>query len=531
MNYLAKLFSEGVLGFYHQVEVTEIFAVLPDKSVQNIYTIMVAESRIDEQTVPPCFLNSKPITVKKLKGWSFGIKRYTKNIDEILLILSELNDDGVWSASGERVQSEEKFIYQPPRFVSPNSFKEVPLNNILKNNYWNGSYIVEWHNDTKEKILPLITTPSFLQELSEKIQLTTPVSLASLSDRLGNFIVQLPVTVVQARFLHSRSGNDLKLEVVYHDLAKPRSLRVNCEMEYDQIIEGFLSYAVTDTETILPMSFDNGPFTGVVWDEENGLILAAIQPSTFISSISTDICIQAPEPRVFKIRGDEDYTRVNVSSSFSQLINTEENSNQNEWIKKRLYRQEKIKLAEDRKFVQYKPKAGKSIEEHHKALSDIRLLITKYGQKGVWLWDPYLCGEDILKTLFYCPYSDSDLKALTNLSVPSVSCVEDKMKIGRSEEFQHQREFFHELDSNKHGIKLEFRARIGNSGWNFHDRFLIFPETQEGTLAWSLGTSINSIGKQHHILQKVDDAQLIADSFTELWDQLDKEEHLIWKVP
>jgi hypothetical protein len=73
--------------------------------------------------------------------------------------------------------------------------------------------------------------------------------------------------------------------------------------------------------------------------------------------------------------------------------------------------------------------------------------------------------------------------------------------------------------------------RCGASGWPFHDRFLIFPVKDGGAQAWSLGTSANSFGTIHHILQKVDDGQLVMDAFAELWDQLNQPQHLILKKP
>lgn len=87
------------------------------------------------------------------------------------------------------------------------------------------------------------------------------------------------------------------------------------------------------------------------------------------------------------------------------------------------------------------------------------------------------------------------------------------------------------VKSNLRGLQLEYRVKTGLAGWNFHDRFLIFPSEDHGALAWSLGTSINSIGKQHHILQRVDDGQRILDAFKKLWDQLNQPEHLVWKRP
>ena len=46
---------------------------------------------------------------------------------------------------------------------------------------------------------------------------------------------------------------------------------------------------------------------------------------------------------------------------------------------------------------------------------------------------------------------------------------------------------------------------------------------------WSLGTSVNSLGKSHHIIQSVSHPQPIVDAFEELWDKLSVEECLVWK--
>jgi hypothetical protein len=60
---------------------------------------------------------------------------------------------------------------------------------------------------------------------------------------------------------------------------------------------------------------------------------------------------------------------------------------------------------------------------------------------------------------------------------------------------------------------------------------LIFPRAEENALAWSLGHSVNAIGTEHHILQRVDNGELIRYAFQELWEQLDQPDHLIWRKP
>lgn len=539
MEELKALFVNGVLGFYDQVEVTEIFAILPDKSITNIYTIIVAENRNNEPMVEPTFINQKRITLKKLKEWKFGIKQYTVVIKDILGFLYQLDSDNTWSASGEVLNVDDTLIFQPPKYVASDSFDEVPINKVLKNNFWDGSYIVEWENTTKSRLKKLLDNPFFLQELSEKIQQYVPISLASVSDRLGNFIVQIPNEILKARCGKvNREDDDLQLTIEFHPDAEPRDLILNCEMEYDQSIYGYRSTIIraSHSEIInIPIQYDQGTHKRVIWDLKNEIILSATRPSLFIKTIYLGGGIIENEPRIFAFSGED--IRIKVQHMQAPSAIGEDPLKSVNWTEKRIYKDEKQKLLKQKIFVQYKPISGQVNKEHSKAIKDIRSLITKYGENGVWLWDPYLSADDLLKTLFYCPYFNADLRALTNLEVykPNNHCgCKDKpdSKKGKNAQFEEQRKIFNALDSNWFGIKLEFRARIGNSGWNFHDRFLIFPETiQRGVLAWSLGTSVNSVGKQHHILQQVDDGQLIADAFMELWNQLDKEEHIIVKKP
>ena len=71
------------------------------------------------------------------------------------------------------------------------------------------------------------------------------------------------------------------------------------------------------------------------------------------------------------------------------------------------------------------------------------------------------------------------------------------------------------------------KSKVGD----FHDRFIIFPRNQDNPArAWSLGTSVNSLGTNHHIIQEVEDGQIIADVFEEMWNQsIVNEENIIWE--
>jgi hypothetical protein len=85
---------------------------------------------------------------------------------------------------------------------------------------------------------------------------------------------------------------------------------------------------------------------------------------------------------------------------------------------------------------------------------------------------------------------------------------------------------------NNYGINLEFRMQHSQYGWTFHDRFLIFPGSKETRpKVYSLGTSVNSLGFSHHILQEISHPQRVIDAFEELWEKLNNEDCLIWKYP
>jgi hypothetical protein len=328
-------------------------------------------------------------------------------------------------------------------------------------------------------------------------------------------------------------------------------------MTYDDTIPSFAAATVEGAETRLPMHDGQGLHRGVVWDDANGVLLAATGDMSFIRSIVLNLHVMDPEPRVFNVpdgNGGEKRVRLSLTPRpIRNVVGEPMIHPAGDWTQKRMYREETDRLAVERRFVQYKPAPGEQSVEREKALHDVRFLINKHGEEGVWLWDPYLSAVDVIDTLFYCRFFGADLRALTEGQIPPSedqpaqprqSC-RDRLRlwmpflfarraaeVSVSEKFAaKQRAILQGINSNLRGLHLEYRTRIGSAGWGFHDRFLIFPAADRAAQAWSLGTSINGLGKQHHILQRVDDGQRIRDAFVELWDKLAQPEHLIWKTP
>jgi hypothetical protein len=525
MKELARLIPSGVLGLYNCAEVTEIVAFRQDQPPANVFTIVVAEERIDDLNVPMRFLNSDRIRVGGLRGWTFGIVQYRIAIGDLPTLLDACNEQKNWSGSGNPL-SVGPLAALPPAFIPPDSMRHVPLNGVLKNNFWNGSHILEWADTTKATFAPFFDDTTLLQELSDQVQPYVPITLAALSDRLGNIIVQLPVHVLLARFAGVRATAGIAVEMDWHPKATARPARASVESRRDGTVVACGSSPLKAGRTPLPVTLPRGSFQGVVWDDVHAIILAATGESAFINTIGITSQISSPEPRVFTIPvagGTPNPQRIGVMSHGMTNYVGDGPQNVPSWPDRRIFRDELSALKAQKRFVQYRPDVTNPATERNQALEDIRYLIRHHGEDAAWLWDPYLSGKDLLETLFFCSRSGSDLRGLTAAETIDGTPRPDFVTSERAVLEAHK--------GNCHGLRLEYRAKIGPSGWRFHDRFLIFPRTKQGAKAWSLGTSVNSLGTTHHILQDVSDGELVMHAFLELWDQLNGPEHLIWKTP
>jgi hypothetical protein len=531
---MARLTVPGVLGFYTHFEATEVFATQGQGAPLNVFSILVAEERASDAVEQSRLLNPNRIKIKSLPDWNFGIKRYVKPIEELASLFDMLCDGKGWQPSGQPLQVAE-LTSIPTQFVPPDSTGVVPWNRVLKNNFWNGSHVFEWADAKKVALQSLFDDPPRLQELSEAIRQFVPMSLASLSDRLGNVVVQLPVTVLMSKFAELRASGDFTLSNAWHPKASPRPLRASCVMNYDDAIPAFNSVAVEGTDTLLSMHDGRGLHRAALWDDENRVLLAATGEMAFINTVVMNLHVLDPEPRVFTVpdgNGGENTIRLGLTPvPIKRVVGEPQINPAGDWTQRRIYQEETDRLRAERRFVQYRPLPGQNL--HPEALDDVRFLINRHGEEGVWLWDQYLSADDVINTLFHCRFFGADLRGLTAGNIPpgASEVTQADGSLPRSAQFAaDQRAMLTGIKSNLRGLRLEFRMRTGPAGWGFHDRFLIFPAAERAALAWSLGTSINSLGRQHHILQRVDDGQRIRDAFEELWEALNQPEHVIWKT-
>lgn len=554
---LKHLLNPDVVGFYESFEVTEILGFQKDGTATNFFSLIVAEPGLP----PEGKIKLECLTQERieLKGsdYKFGVFRFRTSIQFLVQVLERFLKTGEWQ-TGPKPLKVGKLAPVVPQFVHADFNEPHPWNSVLKNNFYEGSHVLELFDTSKDAARFLLRDSRLLTELSQRIRSVVPMDIDGLSDRLGNIAIQLPVTVISTGVRGSSDG-DQSIRVAWHEKATPRPLRVSCEIYSDSTVDAFDSKTVglppiTPEESVFKLRSPGGGARTHLWDDANQILLSASPVQTFflmagISMHATSSDDPGEPTRTFSIpaigatpRSEEiELKRVEKP----HFVGSPPERPREPWRSERIFKMSSRQLQERKEFVQYGHFTGLGRKE---ALADVHWLVEKYGALGAWLWDPFLNAEDVLQTLFFSPHRDSDLRALSNgktfespdseeednagAPLPAGTQVTAALAAvdGSIAWKKEQREVLDANCGNRVGLKLDFRLRRNGAGWKFHDRFLIFPKEDGRALAWSLGTSVNSLGSSHHILHKVSNGELVQNAFLSLWDRLDKDDYKVWEA-
>ena len=267
------------------------------------------------------------------------------------------------------------------------------------------------------------------------------------------------------------------------------------------------SFNIGDTSTLIKTT---------VVDLKNDVVLSA-QETSFILQANFDMLIgtQYGERRIIFDSDKKIVDAIEIGSLGKTSINEPVIRKYKRNVEQRQYEKRIEELSSRQEFNQY----GKT-PEHDEAIKDIRKIMNKATKGKVYLWDPYLNAEDIINTWYYNRIYGMPLYAITS--------SEATAKQNIAEWIRAQEKVF-ESRSNNYGINLEMRCQHGGKGYHFHDRFIMIINENEKPRVWSLGTSVNSVGDKHHIIQEVNNPQNIVDAFEALWGDIDCPECLVWK--
>lgn len=557
------LVKEGNIGIYNSCEVTELVIMEPTNKIYNLYTL--------------CVFQEKDVTPKKHqydKGLcnrieiddkhSIGIFQYELELTEIKENFEKLINEYKWISNHK---DESSIKYDDLRILKKQfipSIDENRLNHVLKNNFYSGSYILEFF-DEKKQFGFLTEDEENFEKISKKINKRIPINLFKIRDRLGNFIFQFPVNILNVDTkVASDSWDSLNFNLSWHPLIKDNFpdcfLTVDSVLDNNYMGNNFKEYDGNDFQEVYVGNVDSS-VNVKIWRKDPNLILYT-DSNHYIKSIDLSISIGSLNKRYFMNDGE----KVVISLTSKDFESSVEDQQYYQYINNSIGIKEKYLLQETLSFKQYTPEHGK-----REGLSDLRRLISENGKNGVYLWDPYLSFDEIINTLFYCHFEGVELKALGSLNknvirISSKNHIQNdfnnifkernfiqnfclikkkvldfitffKKIIGHSKYddnakwIEKQKNLFKNLNSNFEGLNLEFRVQIGKGA---HDRFLIFPgnpKRYEQPKVYSLGTSVNSFGRNYHILQEVSYPQAVIQEFNKIWEESKKPENLIWKYP
>jgi len=513
------LTTTGNIAFYESCEVTEIFLCRKsDRAIFNFFTIAVFEEK-PYDGYNQTFLG-KRISIND--DFSLGVQQYWLTIAEAKTKFNILKDQNKWSADGTNFSQFPQLKYLPKQYIP--SIEGNRINKVLKNNYHSGSYIIEFFDEVKSNLDFLLNIESLskLNEICSKIKEVVPIDLSVVRDRIGNFVFQFPITIIESHSRALSTWDGVVINFAWHNsIFNLPDCLIQVESTLDKNYMGSIieEYNKTTKQKIIIGNLDQINHIKI-WRKEPSLILSSFSGS-YLRDFHLDMMIVNPEPRLFEVDGI--MQQIEIASS-DKRNNKKNNISYTTYINNYLYDAEKKQLEKSLSFKQYK-KGGVD------GINDLRELIKQKDKNGVYIWDPFLSSKDILKTLFYSTTAKVPLKAIGSIN-DTVKMVYQKKGKSVADIITEYKSVLDNPNNNNQLLNLEFRIQHTNYGWAFHDRFLIFPSDElNRPHVYSLGTSINSYGENHHILQEVSYPQPVVDAFNELWDKLNHTDCLVWKFP
>lgn len=514
---MERILAMPSIGNFKCIELFEVIGIKDSNPPFNIFSLAVAHET-DLPLIKKEKITPNLIKLKADKSLKFGVFKRIVYIKDFFNIISYLVTPGSNGDNGNKLcYGHLKAI--PPVYVPPLERGKNEFLGLLKNNFFGGSHLFEWFDESKEYVAPLIENLTAFDELSGKLQEYLPIKIGTHSDRLGNIIVQIPCAAVAFKIERKdKQSHQLlsNLSVSPYFSGEVNFSGIFWREQHGSIID-FQKIPLAVGRNIIPFQQINGRGYYTIWDESNQIICAGGEITFFLEQVNFSISMQEQIQRIFKLPdGTEQRINICVQTSQSHIGNNAKDYRY--WVDNRLIKIEKHDLHNSLKLRQFKR------DMRQEALDFIRELIKKYGKNSIYLWDPYLNAKDLFETVFFSPYANSLIKALTGL----------KIAPQENETSSYQADLANEINQairQAGWLNLTFvnadRSKVGD----FHDRFIIFPQTiDEPVRAWSLGTSVNSLGKSHHIIQEVEDGQIIADVFEEMWGQsINDEDNIIWK--
>ena len=289
---MEKILAIPSIGNFKCIELFEVIGIKDSNPPFNIFSLAVAHETdlplTEKEKITP-----KLIQLKADKSLKFGVFKRIVSIEDFVNIISDLVTLGANEDDGNKLcYGHLKAI--PPVYVPHLERGKNEFLGLLKNNFFGGSHIFEWFDESKEYITPLIENLAALDELSGKLQEYLPIKIGTHSDRLGNIIVQIPCAAVafaiERRDEHSHQLLS-NLAVSPHFSGEIKFSGIFWREQHGSIID-FQKIPLVLGGNIIPFQQINGSGYYVIWDENNQIICSGGQVRPCVESVNFSMNLQ-----------------------------------------------------------------------------------------------------------------------------------------------------------------------------------------------------------------------------------------------
>ena len=365
---MERILAMPSIGNFKCIELFEVIGIKDSNPPFNIFSLAVAHET-DLPLTEKEKITANLIKLKADKSLKFGVFKRIVSIEDFLNIISYLVSPGSNEDNGNKLcYGHLKAI--PPVYVPPLERGKNEFLGLLKNNFFGGSHLFEWFDESKEYVSPLIKNLAALDELSRKLQEYLPIKIGAHSDRLGNIIVQIPCAAmaftIERKDKHSHQLLS-NLEIDPNFSGEINFSGIFWREQHGSIID-FQKISLVIGENIIPFQQINGSGYYVIWDG------GQVRPC--VESVNFSMNLQDYNQRIFKLPNGKE-KRINISTPTSQSLIGKNIKDYRNWVRNRFLKIEKQELHNTLKLRQFKR------DMRQEALDFIRELIKKYGKNGI----------------------------------------------------------------------------------------------------------------------------------------------------
>ena len=537
------LINNGTLNRCNFVEVIQIILLgKKDKLCWNYFTHLLFSATSTEQrareylTVSPQSINSE---------YKIIITRETISIADALNILKNAAEKQKWEWGDDAALLDDVFPIDS-QFIpetDPTGSKTsdstlVPIEQALYgSNFMGGYYVCELFS--AKTILSASISLDDIRKIQEIINNTKiGFDIESLSDRIGNIICKIPMDTIRHKPVSLGPERGISGQfILKYSCTEPVECLLQIILENDNtIIETRIEEMVfTERDEIREYSIEPNRYSNsiILSDKKSGIIYySAVRDYSFGSNYYSIISppqygIQSSLNRTIVVNGEDIEIGLKNIAGIGEISIEKEiyemEKRQHKWMTEYEYKHHFFKS-----FMAGQEK--EAVETVIDICNDSDLL---WDLEEVWLVDPYLSADDILKTVVYCGKHGISIKCLTHIASINGNRetrieAPEKGNLFETTVSQYRETLKMALDKQK-DLKIEYRTVAGMTGIPFHDRYLILKCGLNKSRAWSLGISVNSLGKSHHIIQIVQSPMDVIETIDAIWNQSLSEECLIFK--